>query len=828
MWTRLVGESETRCSISDVLTAWLHKVSAEADLIKLVKQALQDSRLLLFVDGLDEWSDETAARTALALLEQFVGSRDVPAIASSRPLGYARIGGLSSRWRRAKLAGLTNEQQRTLAERWFVHRSDAIARPDEEASSRAARQARARVQASECMDDLHSDVRLSRLAEVPLLLSGLIALAIRNIQLPRNRFKAYEELTHLLLEDQPKRRASAAYARGTAGSLNEENRERALARLAWETHRSPGSDALERPVAVEAVRDFCETHLYKEPGPALEIAEEFLAVGAEAVGVLVEKSSVEIGFLHRSFQEFLAAKHLANLPLGEQLRQVKERFRHSQWHDVLLCLSHLNTRSGDVDELVSIVEGVELPIEMELERQRFLAEIAFGDLHCSPGVARRLAKSTFETIEIGVQEGTKERLVELTLDGLESDALRPLVESRIRSWYPMRHRYRRGLYETVASEPRSDEAREVLWRGLQDEKHWNQRAAAESLSKVLKTDPSEAEKAFAMLFKPAELNLLAYVLHALCLGRGCDERLGGILRELQGCPDGGLQSVALVHRVRRAEHDGDDRQVLIQSLRHLGRASWDWQEDRARALIAGWPGDAEIREIAIKSVESEYLSGAFFDGDTSGIVLLEGYPEDEEVAKIVARVFRSDEYPGHRLGIRSDWGRLVKAVSCHPALGVAVEDWLERRMEKKEGELYWDGELCAICHSSRAKGFLLRPSEETGVISEWQARWLLQGWGMEDKEASGALMELARSPAAKAAADLLPDIIECRDECRGFLLRVLCNEPETIARRALIGLIKLGANEHDDEVVEAAMGRYNEQVPSGAAFGCEGRRRPVA
>ena len=96
MWTRLVVESETKCSLSDVLTAWLRKISAREDLIELVHQALEDSRLLLFVDGLDEWNDETAARTALTLLEQFVGERNVPAIASSRPLGYARMGGLSS------------------------------------------------------------------------------------------------------------------------------------------------------------------------------------------------------------------------------------------------------------------------------------------------------------------------------------------------------------------------------------------------------------------------------------------------------------------------------------------------------------------------------------------------------------------------------------------------------------------------------------------------------------------------------------------------------------------------------------------------------------
>lgn len=87
MWTRLVNESETECSLSDVLTAWFRKVSADEELITLVMQALKDSRLLLFVDGLDEWSDETAARTTLTLLEQFVGVRNVPAIASSRPLG---------------------------------------------------------------------------------------------------------------------------------------------------------------------------------------------------------------------------------------------------------------------------------------------------------------------------------------------------------------------------------------------------------------------------------------------------------------------------------------------------------------------------------------------------------------------------------------------------------------------------------------------------------------------------------------------------------------------------------------------------------------------
>ncbi len=119
MWTRMVCESETKCSLLDVLKAWFAKLGVREELIHLVEQAIQDSRLLLFVDGLDEWSDETAARTALSLLENFVRMRNVPAVATSRPLGFARIGRLGDRWNVATLAGLTLPQQRILTEQWY-------------------------------------------------------------------------------------------------------------------------------------------------------------------------------------------------------------------------------------------------------------------------------------------------------------------------------------------------------------------------------------------------------------------------------------------------------------------------------------------------------------------------------------------------------------------------------------------------------------------------------------------------------------------------------------------------------------------------------------
>ena len=120
---------------------------------------------------------------------------------------------------------------------------------------------------------------------------------------------------------------------------------------------------------------------------ALELANEILAVGAETVGILIEKSPQELGFPHRVFQEFLAARFLSTLPFDDQERKVSELFASAQWHDVLLCLCHLNRRTGEVDQLVNAVVKIPLPPELEPARQIFLAEVAFGDLHCSASVA---------------------------------------------------------------------------------------------------------------------------------------------------------------------------------------------------------------------------------------------------------------------------------------------------------------------------------------------------------------------------------------------------------------------------------------------------------
>ena len=505
-----------------------------------------------------------------------------------------------------------------------------------------------------------------------------------------------------------------------------------------------------------------------------KIADELLGIGAETIGILVEKSPTEFGFLHRSLQEFLAAKHLSNLPLVQQKKIVRRRFTNPQWHDVFLCLCYLNTRAGEVDAIVRIVEDMELPDEMALLRQSFLAEVAFSDLNCSAGIAGRLAEKTMQTIETGVHERTRERLLDFALDGLQSDLLRSIVESRIRRWYPLRYYNREGFYKGIASWPKCNKTQSILWRGLFDEEVWNGRAAAESLAEVFGGDQIVRKHLFVLLLTPAESYLQARALHALCLGWGSDSRLKAILSDARLSTDSALQSVACIHRVKRNEHDIRDRAILMNLSKPRSTSSWYWKRDRIRALVAGWPHDLELKKEAIRSVSSRlYTHETLFDTKDAVMLLVEGFPQDDEVAEVLAHLFQKERSPYNILDLHAECGLLIKAFSGHRYLAPAVDDWIERNFD----ELNWEFQLCLVSRSTRAKRLLLKGKAGTGIITEHQAEWLLQGWGMEDEEAADALVKFANSDKAKDAPDLLPDILYDNERCKVRLLEILGTAP---------------------------------------------------
>ncbi len=145
-WTRMVeAEGQLPCSLKRLLQLWLRSWDEER-LWPLVDRAVDDDRLLLLVDGLDEWSSEAAAQVALDRLRVFVEQRNIPCVAVSRPHGFQRLGVRPAGWKIARLAGLSLDQQRQLASNWFrfreATRTDPHGLQDGEVDRRAAHRGR--------------------------------------------------------------------------------------------------------------------------------------------------------------------------------------------------------------------------------------------------------------------------------------------------------------------------------------------------------------------------------------------------------------------------------------------------------------------------------------------------------------------------------------------------------------------------------------------------------------------------------------------------------------------------------------------------------------
>src|SRR5262249_10500199 len=139
-------------------------------------EMIADERLLLLVDGLDEWQNREAAVTALTALTTYVQTRRLPLIATGRPAGFERINDFGPDWKRANLLPLTSPQQRKFATYWFRHFHNAEAALDRIALEQAVAR-----DATEFANDLSEDPALSELGGVPLLLSVMIYLRRRGM-----------------------------------------------------------------------------------------------------------------------------------------------------------------------------------------------------------------------------------------------------------------------------------------------------------------------------------------------------------------------------------------------------------------------------------------------------------------------------------------------------------------------------------------------------------------------------------------------------------------------------------------------------------------------
>lgn len=758
--TRHFAENETP-TVEGALKAWLMVLGAKNDVLTLLEEMLGDERLLLLVDGLDEWQNREAAVTALTALTNYVQTRRLPMLATSRPLGFERISDFGPDWKRANLLPLTFDQQREFASYWFRHFHKAEAALDTTALEQAVIR-----DATGFANDLSEDSTWSELGGIPLLLSVMIYLRLMGRVLPRSRLDVLEELVKALLEAQPRRRAQAAMQRVDQSVSRSRRIRQGIEYLAYRIHQEPNSNSLPNERAEQVLNDYFRTNFELPASDADEWAERVLEMGQHEFGILVATQEHHIGLLHRIFQEYLAAKHLARLPLDQVKSYCANTGCKAPWHEVTLTLMHLLERQDDVDVLIDelckpVADCLEEPLQ-----QLLLTRVAVAEINCSRRKACELLSQVFSWIECGRWMPLRCALVREVAVGLESEQVATSLAARAARWFPGRVKWLHDIPTAAAKQPTVETVSDLRLALYNCDSNYDYRRIAEALASFAEKCPDLAEELLEILRGPSEPELMGAALHALATGWPSHTALPLLLEAASAALAKELRHVAILARFNRGERSHEIRDALVDFCREW---SWPWDKEIVTALATGWPRDPQLMSGALKSIPSIGYPKSWASKPAMEY-LLRGCPGDDTVARMLADQLAKGQHHYPELQISEVHEALLAGFTKHPLLVPAAEAWLDKNATTHHSPV----DIAVIAKlggTLKCRQALLDWLRRGTSLPAWIISMLLEMSSREDPEVQKVLADYISDERRRSwVVRWLPDIVHEPKEL-GVMLR---------------------------------------------------------
>src|SRR5919202_1624193 len=324
---------------------------AVADLL-LAKMAAGDC--LVLMDGLDEVFDRANRVQVVQQIDRFVKEySENKFVITSRIAGYQEAS-LGSGFREFTIAPMGNAQIELFLERWCRAIEEAQ-RPEADVTSHqrdAEREARGILQAIETKPGV------SRFATNPLLLTILALIHRNGTQMPQRRVELYHLATKTLSEDWQSGRNIAYGVPQRQFSLVGEEVTALLAPLAFQMHEEkPSGLVTQGEVEAWLTPRMADLQGGEEP-EALELVRQFLRKVRETTGLFVERAPAVYGFMHLTFEEYYAARYIADNEIPDILKIINTYRYQARWNEpILLALGYLSADRQRVNRLLEQLFG---------------------------------------------------------------------------------------------------------------------------------------------------------------------------------------------------------------------------------------------------------------------------------------------------------------------------------------------------------------------------------------------------------------------------------------------------------------------------------------
>lgn len=798
-WVRLTEANTEAVGIKELLRAtWQQQLTA--DLVALIDKAIDESRVVLFVDGLDEWANEQAARTTLQVMLTIVSAHNIPIIISARPGGLSKIGGIPDYWAVGHLAPLSKLQQREIATIWFSRNVD---RNNDYPSNESVLW-----QTNRFFTELNKGRGLATLAETPLLLLGLIALAVRQLVLPINKVQALNQLTELLLELHPYSRATAAgdvIPRFSPAASTDVRRE-ALAALAFEIRSEGGDAGYPIQLARKCIKNFLtdpEGFSYSSR-EASEVASEILAVNSETMGLLVEKGREEVGFVHASIEEYLASVHIHGWPIERILGFVRENASNYRWRSVFGDLISRNNRRSEAEKIVRVIDEPESDAIGALHRRLLLADVVFGGAEINKPTASKIADRSFDIISGSGWISERRAHLGAVLEGIYNPALRDKTSANIIKWGIRSTEYLQDFYRALLSWPRSDGLLNILKHGIKNDNAINSRTAAHTLAVIYKGDVEVEEWLMSLLRGDNDLMVVGIILETLTMGWPSNEFLNNQLNNLLFVKHKPLQLSIIWCKIKLNLHTDEDMKILLGFISWHDEIDYDYRGFVGQCLVQGWWSNNDIIKVCLSTLNNTASHYDLIDKEIAQKYLMSCDANNPDICKWILTEIKS-EHP-FIMSFNNDWEWLLKFsevnIEIREQLVIAVTS------EKSKYHEYRLRPIYSKIEDPRIKEHLIdkvRASEDFSVY--WGVTSLLEGAASNQPDVKDLIQEILgwEDRRKRHIVSLLPKILE-RDACIKELLRI-AKSNEKVRTDLLISAFRQLNIEAEKEIIDLLISR---------------------
>jgi hypothetical protein len=596
-------DASTENSLVSAVEAWLRSQSA-SDLWPLIQRALHDDRLVLFVDGIDEWSDVGSAERALGILEAFLGRASASAVLSTRPYAVDRLN-WQRPWAHAQITPLTDEQRRSIA--------TGILEPSGAADVEREPRRQWGASVDSFLDQLGASSELAQLSRSPLFLT-LLATTWQGEPLPRQRFKIYARLVELLIEKHPQMRQRASLAHG--GPLPATDMNTLFSAVAYRLRLTDATGTATRPemrkIIVESMID--DDVLGYQTAEARRLADTVLAMAEDEFGLIVSHGGGSFGFLHRVVLDYLAGQHLAMLPPEAQLDAVKRFVHDPAWRDVLLALLSAQVSPHATEPLLTAVLNAGDEPWADMDGYELMAEALAAGVKVAPRSQANHINALVERVETHPYARHRANLITALVGTLASPAansqLLPIMKRWLTAPLPEPSRTIWALCDLPITD--HDAAKYLIW-GLRHPSDYVKINAAAALARRLGGQPHPVPALVTLAETGPSSATQAAAIRSLGVGWPHAPESERLIDWARRQPSTALRLVALNLVYQAAEKRDcsvfrpEERAWLLSLLLHEDSSLGPWPAAELVGSCAA--GDSQVADFALETLKTNGQTG---------------------------------------------------------------------------------------------------------------------------------------------------------------------------------------------------------------------------